>query len=91
MLFSTSGEKVEAPDARWWISREDYVIRPGDFMTLDISVRYVNYFTTDYKRNADVMRPGEESVPQGIQIAFDNAIRAHDVMRPHIRTGKTAE
>ncbi len=90
ILFSTSGEEVETPDARWWISRKDYVIRPGDFLTFDISVRYLDYFSTDYKRNAYVMGPGEDSVPQGIQVAFNNAIRAHDIMRPHIQTGKTA-
>jgi methionine aminopeptidase len=91
ILFSASGEIVSAPDARWWISREDYIIRHGDFMTFDISVRYLDYFTTDFKRNAYVMQPGETAIPEGIQRAFDNAIRAHDIMRPHILVGRTAK
>ncbi len=90
ILYSAVSEPIDAPDVRWWIHHEDYVIQRGDFMTFDISVRYLDYFTTDFKRNAYVLRDNETSVPDSIQRAFDRAITAHKIMRPHIVAGRTA-
>ncbi len=90
ILYSAVSRTDELPDVRWIIHDEDYVIQRGDFMTYDISVRYLEYFTTDYKRNAYVFREGESSVPESIQAAFDTAIAAHKIMRKHIVAGRTA-
>ena len=91
ILYSAVSDTDELPDVRWRIHDENYVIRRGDFMTYDISVRYLEYFTTDFKRNAYVFRDGEESIPESIQIAFDRAINAHKIMRKHIVAGRTAK
>ena len=91
ILYSAVSEPIDDPDVRWWIHHDDYVIQRGDFMTFDISVRYLDYFSTDYKRNAYVLREGESSVPESIQRAFDRAIAAHKIMRPHIVAGRTAK
>ena len=91
ILYSAISETDAAPDVRWIIHDEDYVIQRGDFMTYDISVRYLEYFTTDFKRNAYVFRDDEEQIPDSIQNAFDRAIAAHRTMRPHIIAGRTAK
>ncbi|MFT5523872.1 MAG: Xaa-Pro dipeptidase [Pirellulaceae bacterium] len=91
ILYSAVSVTDAAPDVRWIIHDEDYVIQRGDFMTYDISVRYLEYFTTDFKRNAYVFRENEVSIPESIQTAFDRAIAAHRIMRPHIVAGRTAK
>lgn len=91
ILFSAASTTDAAPDVRWIIHDEDYVIQRGDFMTYDISVRHLDYFTTDFKRNAYVFREGETTIPESIQKAFDRAIDAHLIMRPHIVAGRTAK
>lgn len=91
ILYSAVSETDEPPDVRWRIHDDDYVIQRGDFMTYDISVRYLDYFTTDFKRNAYVYRDGEASIPESIQLAFDRAIAAHKIMRGHIIAGRTAK
>ncbi len=90
ILYSAVSERIAPPDVRWWIHHNDYVIQPGDFMTYDITVRYLDYVETDYKRNAYVMRPGEATVPASIQHAYDQAVRARAIIRPHIRVGQTS-
>ena len=90
ILYSAASEPVAPPDVRWWIHYPEYVIQPGDFGTFDIGVRYLNTFTTDYKRNFYVMRDGETTVPEGIQHAYDRAIGAREVIRQNIEVGKTA-
>jgi Xaa-Pro dipeptidase len=68
----------------------DYVIQRGDFLSFDTGVRYLDYFSTDYKRNAYVMREGETSVPKSLQHAFDRAIAAREIIRKQIKVGNTA-
>ena len=68
----------------------DYVIQRGDFLQFDNMVRYLDYFWTDFKRNAYIMRKGETNVPKGIQHAFDRALEARKIIRKHIEVGKTA-
>jgi Xaa-Pro dipeptidase len=70
--------------------RGDYVIQRGDFLSFDTGVRYLNYFSTDYKRNAYVLREGEISVPESLQHAFDSAIAARKIIRKQIKVGQTA-
>ena len=69
---------------------DDYVIQRGDFLTFDTGVRYLDYFSTDYKRNAYVLREGETAPPESIQHAFDRAIGAREIMRKEIKVGRTA-
>lgn len=83
VLYSaTSKTRVRADD--------DYVIQRGDFLSFDTGVRYLDYFVTDYKRNAYVMREGETSVPESLQHAFDRAIAARTIIRKQIKVGQTA-
>ena len=68
----------------------DYVLQRGDFLSFDNGVRYLDYYQTDYKRNAYIMREGETSVPAPIQLAYDRAIAARGIIRQHVKVGKTA-
>jgi len=90
ILYSAVSEPIDPPDVRWWIHHDDNVIQRGDFMTFDIGVSYLDYFVTDYKRNAYVLRDGETEVPASLQHAYDQAIRAHEFIRTNIRVGRTA-
>lgn len=91
VLYSAKSGIAISPDVRWMFNNEDYVLKRGDFLTFDISVRHIDYFSTDYKRNAYIFREGETEIPASIQRAFDRAIRAREVMRPHIIPGRTAK
>jgi len=91
ILYSAVSDPIDPPDVRWWIHHDDYVIQRGDFLTFDVGVRYLDYFSTDYKRNAYLLREGETTVPAGIQHAYDRAIGARPIIREQIRVGKTAE
>ena len=90
ILYSAMSEPIDPPDVRWWIHHNDYVLHRGDFMAYDISVLYLDYFETDYKRNAYIMREGETSVPESIQYAFDKALEAQKIIRQNIKVGQTA-
>ncbi len=67
-----------------------YVLQRGDFLQFDNGVRYLNYFQTDYKRNAYIMREGETSVPKGLQHAFDRSINARRIIRENVKVVRTA-
>ena len=56
---------------------------------IDWGVGYLNFFT-DMKRIAYVLKEGETAVPPGIQNAFDQALKARDVVRRSIKAGPTA-
>jgi Xaa-Pro dipeptidase len=90
ILYSAKSEPVAPPDVRWWIHYPEYVIQRGDFGTFDIGARYLKTFQTDYKRNFYVTREGETTVPTGIQRAYDRAIAAREIIRPHMKVGRTA-
>jgi Xaa-Pro aminopeptidase len=91
ILYSAKSKPIDPPDVRWWIHHPEYVIERGDFGTFDIGTRYLNYFTTDYKRNFYVLREDERSIPESIQRAYDRAVNARDIIRKNIRVGQTAE
>lgn len=91
ILYSHVSLPTDPPDVRWWIHHDDYVIQRGDFLTFDVSLQYLDYFSTDYKRNAYLLREGEETVPEDIQYAYDQAIAARAIIREEIEIGKTAE
>lgn len=62
----------------------------GGSCSFDNGVRYLDYFGTDYKRNAYIMRVGETSVPASLQHAYDRAIKAQQIIRQNIKVGRTA-
>ena len=49
-------------------SSPQYVLQRGDFMQFDNGVRYLDYFSTDYKRNAYVMREGKQKFPRAFSM-----------------------
>ena len=67
----------------------DHIIQRGDFLAIDWGVGYLNFFT-DMKRHAYVLKEGETRVPASIQKAFDNGIRVRDIIKKHIKVGRTA-
>ena len=90
ILYSAKSKAVEEPNVRWWIHYPGYVIQRGDFMTFLVRVRYLNAFSTDFKRNLYVMREGEKNVPESIQRAFDRAVNARAIIRKNMKAGRTA-
>ena len=67
-----------------------YVLQRGDFLSFKVGVRYLDYCSTDIKRNAYIMRAGETNVPESIQYAFDKALEARVIIRENVKVGKTA-
>ncbi len=67
-----------------------YVLQRGDFLQFDNGVRYLDYFSTDYKRNAYILRKGETSIPQSLQHGFDRSLAARDIIRENVKVGRTA-
>ncbi len=86
----TPGVIYSAVSDRSQTRSRDYVLQRGDFLSFDNGVRYLDYYQTDFKRNAYIMREGETSVPASIQLAFDRAMDARKIIRQHIKVGKTA-
>jgi len=66
-----------------------YIIQRGDLMQYDFGIGFLN-LGTDIKRVAYVLREGERAVPSGIQYAWDQALKAREVIRKNIRVGQTA-
>jgi Xaa-Pro aminopeptidase len=67
-----------------------YIIQKGDLMQYDYGISALN-FGTDFKRVAYVLQDGETEVPAGIQFAWDQALKARDVIQETIKVGITAE
>ncbi len=90
VYYSAKSERIEPPDARHWIRHGDYVLQPGDFFAFHGGVSYLG-FGTDVKTHAYIMRKGETKVPESIQYAYDQAIKAIGILRPHVRVGMTSK
>ena len=90
VLYSVNSKRVDPPDVRWWIHHNEYVLQRGDFFAFKVGVRYLDYFSTDFKRNAYIVREGETRVPESIQYAFDKALEAREIIRKNIIVDKTA-
>ena len=67
----------------------DRIIQRGDLLMIDWGVGLMNFYT-DMKRIAYVLREGETAPPEGIQHAFDQALKARAIIRNTIKPGKTA-
>lgn len=86
--FGMPSVYITGPDGIAALSN-DRVIQPGDFLTVDWGVGYLNFYT-DMKRHAYVLKEGETQLPEGIQNAFDNAKRVRDILKQNIMPGVTA-
>ncbi len=82
VIHSTIAEREE-------YRSDDYAFQPGDLLSFDMGVKYLN-FGTDMKRNVYLLREGETALPEDIRHAWDEGRRARDIMRRNIRTGRTA-
>ena len=69
--------------------RPDYIFQRGDLFQLDWGFKYMN-MGTDIKRTAYVLPEGEIAVPPGVQHAWDQGLRARQVLRDSIKVGRTA-
>ena len=68
----------------------DRIIQRGDVLMLDWGVGLMNMFT-DMKRMAYVLKEGETKVPEGIQNAFDEAVKVRTIIKNTIKPGVTAQ
>ncbi len=68
----------------------DRIIQRGDIIMIDWGVGLMNMYT-DMKRMAYVLQEGETTVPEGIQNAFDQAVKVRDIIKKTIKPGVTAK
>jgi Xaa-Pro aminopeptidase len=82
VLYSAKAdlEETESPQ---------YVFQRGDLFQYDFGFELMN-FGTDIKRTAYILPVGETAVPPGVQHAWDEGLRARQVLRDSIKVGRTA-
>jgi Xaa-Pro aminopeptidase len=66
-----------------------YIFRRGDLFQLDWGFECMN-MGTDIKRTAYVLPEGKIAVPPGVQRAWDQGLKARQVLRDNIKVGRTA-
>lgn len=81
------GPYVHLPDGGE-IGGTDRPIKRGDVVQIDWGADR-NYFTTDIKRFAYVLKENELRPPPGVLRAFENAIKVRAIIRKNVRTGRT--
>jgi Xaa-Pro aminopeptidase len=69
--------------------RSDYILQPGDLLSWDANLRWLN-FGTDWKRNAYLLREGETDVSDNVAKAWQHGLDARPIIRRNIRVGRTA-
>ena len=67
----------------------DYVFQPGDFISWDMGIGYLN-FGTDFKRNAYILKDNETNIPKGLKHAWERALEAREIIRRTFKIGLTA-
>ncbi|MDX8344446.1 M24 family metallopeptidase [Rossellomorea sp. YZS02] len=67
---------------------EGEIIRFGDIVHLDFGIRYLG-LTTDTQQLAYVLYPGEVEAPEGLQSAFETALRFEDIITEEMKIGRT--
>ncbi|HCD52202.1 MAG TPA: Xaa-Pro aminopeptidase, partial [Balneolaceae bacterium] len=67
---------------------EQNVIMPGDLLHVDFGITYLR-LNTDTQQHAYVLRPGENSVPEYLQQAFENGNRLQDIFTENFSVGRT--
>lgn len=72
------------------VSEETKVIERGDLVHLDFGINYMG-FSSDWQKNAYVLREGEQDAPEGLKQAFANTIALQDfLMLEASRPGRLA-
>ncbi len=72
------------------VSEEAKVIERGDLVHLDFGINYMG-FSSDWQKNAYVLREGEQDAPEGLKQAFANTIALQDfLMLEASRPGRLA-
>ena len=71
------------------INSPDHVVMPGDILSVDAGVGYLDY-RTDIKRTAYVLRPGETEAPESIQNAWERALEITDILTGNWKPGAIA-
>jgi hypothetical protein len=61
-------------------------ILPGDLLHVDLGISYLR-LNTDTQQHAYVLRPGENSAPDYLKIAFRNANRVQDILASCFEAG----
>jgi Xaa-Pro dipeptidase len=84
LLYSESEEFEGYPGPR------QHLFQRGDLFQLDFGFSFMN-LGTDMKRTAYILKEGETTVPQGVQRAWDQGLKARQVLRENIKVGRTAE
>ena len=70
-------------------SSPNYVFQSGDLFQFDFGFESMN-MGTDIKRTAYILPKGETAVPTGVQYAWDEGLRARQILRDSIKVGQTA-
>jgi len=82
-VYVTGPEGIEAVST-------DRIIRRGDILMIDWGVGLMNFYT-DMKRVAYVLREGETEVPESFRHAYEQGLRAREVITSTIKPGMTAK
>ena len=86
--FGMPSVYVTGPDGIVATSNE-HIIQRGELLMIDWGVGYLDFYT-DMKRIAYVLKPGETEAPEGLRNAFEQGLKARDVVRRTIKPGPTA-
>ncbi len=79
---------VRSPESRARYGPADRVIRHGDFVSCDLVIGYMGFYT-DQKQWAYVRRPGECDAPAGMRALMGHARRLQDLWLAEVRPGLT--
>jgi Xaa-Pro dipeptidase len=67
---------------------DDYVFQHGDVIHLDCGFNYMG-LASDWQKVAYILRPGEETVPPGLEVALQNGAKTREALRAVARPGMT--
>ena len=81
VLYSAQATAEEADSS-------DYVFQAGDLFQFDFGFDFMN-MGSDIKRTAYVLPKGQTTIPAGLQHAWDEGLRARDMLRRSIKVGRT--
>lgn len=82
ILYSTQSDMLDT-------NSPQHVFQRGDLFQYDFGFEFMN-LGTDIKRTAYILPKGETAVPPGVQHAWDEGLRARQVLRNSIKVGRTA-
>ena len=71
-----------------WTSTRDFPIEPGDLITLDGGLRFLG-FSSDMKRSAYVLKPGESEPPEALKQAWRKTLEVAEHYAGKLLPGKS--